>query len=197
MNYLFHLVLTEQTPDGWVGAMMGDFVKGRLEGRFPAAIESGIKNHRWLDRFAASNPHFRRSRRVIDERFGHCRGILVDMFWDHLLARSWENRFEEPLEAFADRVYRALAASDALLPPRLGEIVPHMVERNWLVSYRERATLERALNRMSRRLSFPNLLGEGASEFDRHEEVINESFQGFLSEATDAFCVRRAGISGN
>lgn len=195
MNYLFHLVMTEQTPDGWVGAMLGDFVKGGLTGRYPAGIEAGIRDHRWLDSFAATNPHFRRSRQAIDPRFGHCRGILVDMFWDHLLARNWERLAGSRLEIFAEGVYCALENATPILPPRLNEIVPVMTAKNWLLSYRYRPTLDRALRNMSQRLSFPNLLWEGAGEFDRKEEIINECFQEFFSDAADAFLVRRKKIS--
>ncbi len=89
MNFLAHLALSGNRAEIMVGNLMGDFVKGRLDGRFPAGIQFGLELHRRIDRFAEDSEHFIRSRHRIDGRFGLFRGALVDLFYDHFLARNW------------------------------------------------------------------------------------------------------------
>ena len=45
MNHLAHLLLAERSDGLLVGGFLGDFVKGRLKGDRPTAIEQGIKLH--------------------------------------------------------------------------------------------------------------------------------------------------------
>ena len=56
MNYLAHLYLAEQTSEGLLGSLLGDFVKGRLESRFPEAVRRGIVLHRAIDTFTDAHP---------------------------------------------------------------------------------------------------------------------------------------------
>ena len=49
MNHLAHLLLAERSNGLLVGGFLGDFVKGRLKGDRPTAIEQGIKLHRYID----------------------------------------------------------------------------------------------------------------------------------------------------
>ena len=56
MNFLAHLHLSGDDPDILTGNMMGDFVKGRLEGRFPPLVTLGLELHRRIDSLQAGIP---------------------------------------------------------------------------------------------------------------------------------------------
>ena len=49
MNYLAHLYLAEQSREGLLGSLLGDFVKGRLDDRFPETVRRGTALHRTLE----------------------------------------------------------------------------------------------------------------------------------------------------
>src|SRR5512136_990596 len=89
MNFLAHLYLAGDDKGLIVGNLLGDFVKGRLKGIYPAAIERGIALHRRIDSFSGLNPRFLQSKKRIDASFGHYRGVMVDLFYDHFLAKHW------------------------------------------------------------------------------------------------------------
>ena len=42
MNFLAHLYLSEPTDDAWLGSLLGDFVKGPLDGRYGEDITRAI-----------------------------------------------------------------------------------------------------------------------------------------------------------
>ncbi len=184
MNYLFHLYLSDRTREGLLGNLMGDFVKGRLDDlRYGEKLRQGIMLHRKVDSFAATNAVIRRSRNRIDESYRHYRGILVDIFYDHFLARNWDRYSDIPLHHFARHVYQTLDEHHALLPEGLQRVAPRMIAHNWLESYQHVDTVGVVLKRMSGRLSRANPLASGIDELHRHYGGLETDFGHFLPQA--------------
>lgn len=181
MNYLAHLHLGGSAPAQLLGSLYGDFVKGRLEGRFPAEIEAAIRLHRRIDVFTDSHPLTERARARFPGERRRTSGILLDLFFDHCLARDWADYGDEPLPAFTGRVYQVLAAQPEL-PERLARIAPRMAEQDWLGSYRDFAVLEQVLHGMGRRLSRPQLLAGAMLELERLYEPLSADFRDFYPE---------------
>lgn len=181
MNFLAHLFLSGADPELLVGNLLGDFVKGRLDGNFPAGIERGIFLHRRIDSFAGRNLHFLRSKRRIDASFGHYRGVLVDLFYDHFLAVQWDDYADVPLQPFLSGARRIVLEYEEILPERLARVVP-VIFADLLPSYLEVNGIERALQRMSTRIARPNRLGEGGAELRRHYDGLLDDFREFLPE---------------
>lgn len=163
MNYLAHLHLGGDEPAQLLGSLYGDFVKGPLQGRWPAAIEQGIVLHRRIDVFTDAHPLVKRAKARFPEARRRYAGILVDVFFDHCLARDWQSYADIPLAGFTRQVYRVLS-QEPQLPERLAHIAPYMCAQDWLGSYRDVAVLERVVQGMQRRLSKPQGLAGGYAE---------------------------------
>jgi acyl carrier protein phosphodiesterase len=185
VNHLAHLFLADPTPGCRLGALMGDYVKGRLDESYPPEIRRGLQQHRLLDRFAESNRHFRRSRQRLCPTFRHCRGIMVDVVYDHFLARNWSDYSPVRLESFAANIYELLEERRSILPPALQKAVPRMVAADWLVACRETGTLDGVLRRLASRISRPTPLENGLEELLRHYRDLENDFSRFMIEATD------------
>ena len=185
MNYLVHLYLSGDDPELQLGGMMGDFVKGPIPAGYSEKIRLGLMLHRRIDSFSLTSRHCRNSRRRLHPRFGHVRSVMVDVFYDHFLAMEWSGYHSRPLEIFAEDFYRVLVACESLLPDRLARIAPRMIEHNWLVAYREKVAVERALRGLASRLSRPTPLAEGLEELYRHEDGLLNDFRGFMEEAQE------------
>ena len=85
---------------------------------------------------------------------------FVDVVADHCLARHWARFSKEPLEAFSARTYGQIAVHDHLLPPAGARLFDYMQEVDLLASYTQRATMERALTSITRRLRHTHLDSE-------------------------------------
>jgi acyl carrier protein phosphodiesterase len=182
VNFLVHLFLSGNAPELLVGNLMGDFVKGRLGGRFPPGIVQGILLHREIDSFAGQNCHFLRSKRRLDQSFGHYRGVLVDLFYDHFLAANWEDYADVPYSVFISDAWRVLCEHKGFLPDRLQRIMPFMF-RDWLPSYSDIGGIAAVLHRISRfRLKRESRLGEGAEALSRNYGGLYGDFQKFIPE---------------
>lgn len=181
MNYLAHLHLGGDQPHELLGSLYGDFVKGPLQGRFPADIEAAIRLHRRIDAFTDSHALTERARARFPAARRRTSGILLDLFFDHCLALHWQGYASVPLPQFTARVYQVLA-NQPDLPERLAYVAPRMAAQDWLGSYRDFAVLEQVLFGMSRRLSRPQMLDGAMDELQRLYEPLMEDFHGFYPE---------------
>lgn len=179
MNYLAHLCLADGSPDSILGNFLGDFVKGRPEGRYPPPVVRGIRLHRAVDCYTDSHAAVARAvDRIPSERrrFAH---IAVDMAFDHFLACRLEREDPHAFRALREHAYAVLHARTALLPDRLHRILPALAGDDWLGSYAELDGICFALARMSRRLSRPNRLGETAADVRAAYAGLAQDFDAF------------------
>ncbi|MDY7566363.1 ACP phosphodiesterase [Pseudomonas sp. RTC3] len=178
MNYLAHLHLGGQRSAQLLGSLYGDFVKGPLPGRFTPELEAAIQLHRSIDSFTDTHPLIKQSIARFPLERRRFAGIVLDVFFDHCLARDWAVYAEQPLDAFTARVYRVLAAEPAL-PERLALIAPRMAAQDWLGSYREFEVLEQVLSGISRRLSRPQGLAGAMHELQALYQPLSADFAEF------------------
>ena len=178
MNYLAHLHLGGPAPEQMLGSLYGDFVKGPLAGRFSPQLEGAIRLHRQIDAFTDSHPLVLQALARFPAQRRRYAGIIVDVFFDHCLARHWRDYSRQPLGQFTGEVYRVLAAEPAL-PGRLAGIAPHMIADDWLGSYQDFRIIGQVLQGISRRLSRPEGLAGAIHEVQALYEPLSEDFRAF------------------
>lgn len=190
MNFLAHAFLAGPAPADLLGGMLGDFVKGPLPAGLPSSIAEGVELHRRIDSFADAHPAFRQSRARVSPVRRRYSGIMIDLFYDHFLARRWADYSTQPLKEFAAGTYALLAAHPELLPPRLTEMFPFMRADDWLSSYRSVRRVGEALDRMAeKRLTRPNALAGSAAELEARYGEFEQDFLWFFPDA-QAFAER-------
>ena len=186
MNFLAHALLAGNLDTDRIGGVFGDFVKGWLPAGLPAPLASGVALHRAIDSFADTHPAFIRSRSRISAERRRVGGILVDLFYDHLLASRWDRYSPEPLQAFADRLYRSFDAHLPSFPAQTAVVADRMRTHDWLTSYRQLSATGQAIDRMAtHRLSRPSTLAGGIAEFLADIEGFSRDFEVFFVDATD------------
>lgn len=180
MNYLAHFFLGHGHPDLEIGGLLGDFVRGQEMEQYPAGIQIGIRLHRGIDAFTDQHPAFRTSRERVSQERRRFAGIMVDMFYDHFLARDWERYAEIPLEGFARKTHRLFNERAEILPEKVVSLLPRMAKEDWLVSYREVSGIGAALDRIGTRLKRPNTLAGSVTELEADYDGFASDFAVFL-----------------
>ncbi|RTL53501.1 MAG: DUF479 domain-containing protein [Rhodocyclaceae bacterium] len=184
MNFLAHLYLAGEEEHYRLGGLMGDFVKGPLPGALPDDLARGVMLHRRIDSYADAHPAFRRSRERMSPLRRRYGGILVDMFYDHLLARLWPRFHAAPLVDFAGEAYALLRRREASLPEGMVGVAKAMAAGDWLSSYAEMEAIALALARMgTRRLRVPNSLAGGEAELLADYAGFEADFLAFMADA--------------
>lgn len=153
MNYLAHIYLSDNSEENMLGNFLGDFVNKSLENEFEYSIKQGIFMHKKLDTFTDSHPDFLRSRGRISSINRRLSGVLIDIFYDHFLAKNWDDYSSILLEEYVDNFYNILEKFSYCLPDKLIKRMPFMIEENWLLSYRDISGIERTVERISKRFS--------------------------------------------
>ena len=113
--------------------------------------------------------------------------MLVDIFYDHLLARDWVAVHHLALHEYCAGVYRMIEARMADLPEHAHGALRLMAREDWLSSYAEIAGIADVLLRMSRRARQPNSLAQGEVEFLADAGGFEADFREWLADIT-VFC---------
>lgn len=187
MNHLAHFRLANGFEPLIVGAFLGDHVKGRLVGKLPAEIEVGIQLHRKIDAYADRNDITRRSYERLDPRFRRFAPILTDIFYDHFLAKNWQQFHDCELRDFESGVFQVIESWQAQVPDNLAEVASRMKSAHTLQGYADEKFIPRALVHLSRRLSRDNPLSLGYGEFVKVRDGLEADFLEFFPEIL-CFC---------
>lgn len=184
MNYLAHLHLARHSPQAMLGAMLGDFVFGQAAlADWPPPVRTEIVVHRRVDRYTDSHPVVEAARALFPDGLRRYAGIALDVYYDHCLARDWPRYCEVPLAEFSAAAYALLLQDPDALPERLRRIAPLMAAHDWLGSYRQRDSVDRAVTRIASRLSRNGeRLVACLSQLRLHEDAITASFDAFYPQ---------------
>ena len=180
MNFLAHLYLSYNNDQLLIGNFIADAVKGKKYNEYPSEIKTGILLHREIDTFTDNHLTVRQSKRRLHERYNHYKGVIIDILYDHYLAKNWNNYSETPLEIYAKNVYHLLTKNNATLPPRVQNMLPYMIENNRLVSYATIEGVGTILNGMNRRT-------KGISQMDKAVEDLVENYEDLEQDFTTFF----------
>lgn len=163
---------------------MGDFVKGRLDQlpQLSPRLREGIRLHRAIDTYSDRHPVFRRSRARLRPPLRRYGGIIIDVFYDHYLARRWEDYSPLPLPVFCRSVYAHLQSYYHAMPTPMRHSVRRMSERDWLGSYRDIDGVARALAGIEKRLKRPSGLRLARHDLEHHYAALGDDFRDFFSD---------------
>jgi acyl carrier protein phosphodiesterase len=191
MNFLAHAALSGNNEKILVGNFIADFVKGKAAlQQFDPEIRNGILLHRAIDAFTDTHPTVALSKNRLRTKYRHYAGVIIDVFYDHFLARNWMTFHSVPLEVFADRVYSVVDKHFDVLPDAVTTFFPYMKRGNWLVSYAKVEGIARALTGMSRRTPYESKMDESVNELVEFYDEFEKEFHLFfplLSKRAEQF----------
>jgi len=137
MNYLAHLFLARDDEELMLGGLLGDFVRGQVAlRRFAPGIQAGILLHRRIDRYTDEAPETAALKELFPAEFRRYAGIILDLAFDHELARRWVEFSEDSLADFDAQVRSALARHPELSLPRLRRFMAYADRRGLFAAYR-------------------------------------------------------------
>jgi acyl carrier protein phosphodiesterase len=188
MNYLAHMLCSDDSPASMLGNFIADFVKGDVEGRFPREVVEGIRHHRRADWFTDSHEVFGASRRLISRQRRRYAGVIIDVLYDHFLATNWDRYCSTGLDEFVGKVYTNLGYyHDLGVPHPVPMVIDKMISEDWLRSYRSVEGINATFRRISRRVQRENPLGTAVEELERNYDLLQDHFHSFFPQAVAQF----------
>lgn len=187
MNYLAHAFLSNNNKDLLVGNFIADHVRGNRFENYPEQIVEGIYLHRQIDAFTDAHPLFKASKRFFYNGFEKYSGVLIDIYFDHLLALNFNKYSGIPLPQFASGVYAVYEGSKALLPQNSSRFLEYVMQNDVYVAYARPEGIERVLNHLSHRIGHGIRLDHSFSLFKTHQSALQDNFFSFFKDATAQF----------
>ncbi|MDR0729252.1 MAG: ACP phosphodiesterase [Prevotellaceae bacterium] len=184
MNYLAHIFLSS-SPPGQVGNFIGDFVKGQQMAGYPPDVQEGIRHHRAIDRFTDTHPVVQQTKVLLREPFGRYAGIILDMYFDHLLAVHFDDYSPVRLPVFARRFYWTLWQHRRILPPAVKGIMWHFILSNRLCRYATLAGLQGSLDIMVHYKNIPIDTALAIAFLQIHYVRLEADFAAFFMEVVE------------
>jgi acyl carrier protein phosphodiesterase len=182
VNYLAHALLGGGDAELEIGGLLGDFVRGRPDPALPAGLRAGIGLHRAVDSYTDRHPAVVAARRRFAPPWRRYAGILLDMWFDHCLARDFGRWSAMPLPAFSHRLRMRLHARAALLPPALRQFVAYMDANDLPAGYADADVVAHALSGISARLSRANPIGAALPVLQADDAALRRQFDAFFPD---------------
>lgn len=182
MNYLAHIYLSGDNDLVTIGNFIADGIKGKQYKKYPVDIQKGILLHRGIDTFTDSHPIVKQSTKRLHKNYGKYSGVIVDILYDHFLAKNWKDYSKTDLKTFTLKFYYSLDKHLQHLPERILQMMPYMIADNWLLSYASLQGIQRVLDGMNRRIKSIDNMNEATKELVTYYHEFEEEFTSFFNE---------------
>jgi acyl carrier protein phosphodiesterase len=182
LNFLAHLYLSGDNDLIKIGNFMADGIHGKNLDSFPLDIQKGIVLHRAIDTFTDAHPIFRQSTKRLHTSYHHYSGIIVDIFYDHFLAKNWSSYSEEKLADYTARFYQSLEDNFDILTDKTQKMMPHLIAQNWILSYQTIDGIEIILEKMDNRMKQNSTMRFSVRELITYYSEFESEFTTFFEE---------------
>ncbi len=182
MNFLAHIYLSGDNDLLKIGNFMADGIHGKNFDAFPMDIQKGIILHREIDMFTDAHLIFRQSTKRLHANYHHYSGIIVDIFYDHFLAKNWSWYSNETLEDFTERFYQSLRDNYDFLNEKTQKMIPYLIQQNWLMSYQTIEGIENVLSKMDNRMKRNSIMRLSVAELRTFNAEFELEFTTFFNE---------------
>ncbi|MEO9893837.1 acyl carrier protein phosphodiesterase [Aurantibacter sp.] len=182
MNFLAHIYLSFGDDEISIGNFIADSIRGNKYKHLPERIQKGIMLHRKIDSYTDSHVIPKISSKRLHKNYSHYSMVIVDIFYDHFLAKNWVKYSDEPLEVFVDRFYDLLEDNFEILPHGVQHMMPYMITDNWLYNYSKMEGIGRVLNGVNRRTKNKSKMNFAILDLEEHYEDFEKEFTDFFEE---------------
>ncbi len=182
MNFLAHLYLSGADEKLKIGNFIADSVKGSSFNKYPAGIARGITLHRAIDHFSDTHPIFLKSVERLRPNYKKYAGVLVDIFYDHFLAKNWKEYSDISLSQYSKQAYKLMLKNALLMPAKSMMFLRYAIRTNRLESYANLQGIEEVLYGMSRRTTFKSNMELAGKELKQYYSQFETEFKEFFTE---------------
>ena len=186
VNFLAHSLFGFNNSELIAGQFCGDFVRGSDLSRFPQGVEQGIRLHRYLDRYTDTHPVLNAARQAMPGVPRRLSGIVMDVMFDHHLARHWAQVSERSLALHEQNVLAALNQHEAHFPGSLKRFVRVLERENILQNNVHLESIELTLARIAQRSPTFSHLALNVDQLAPMRNVLQEPFHQFYPDLLTA-----------
>jgi acyl carrier protein phosphodiesterase len=134
MNFLNHLYFSNESVENTTGLIIGNCAKEVNLQKYNLEILKGMAVDLQIRNFTEKDPAFNRSIERMNTKFNKYSTFIVNIFYDHFLAKNWEKYSDTPLDLFADKMYQLIMKNHSSFPYKIRKFAPEMITKKWITS---------------------------------------------------------------
>lgn len=182
MNYLSHLYLSGPSDGVKLGNFIGDYVKGNRFTRYPTEIRKGILLHRQIDSFMDEHPLSHASAELFRARYTRFSRVIIDVVYDHYLAKNWDKYSDQSLHDFVNEVHKLFITNYFILPPQVRQFLPFLIRSRRMENYQHLSGIEKTLKIMANHTVLPDHSAWAVEQIVKNDRQLQEQFTGFFED---------------
>ncbi len=179
MNFLAHLTLSDNDEDLMLGNFIADRTRKSDWKKMKPRVVEGIELHLKIDFFTDHHFLTEKAKEKLRPTQRKYSPVVLDILYDHFLAKNFTEYYDENLEDFAKKCYQIFRKRWTEIPKNMYRMIDFMEHQNWLVSYADLDGLNRALSGMSRRANFQNQMNSAVLEVRKNYDFYEKNFREF------------------
>ena len=183
MNFLGHLFFSNNDLDLMIANLYGDSVKGTKIKHYSKGIQQGIVLHRKIDSYMDGHPDVKKLRILLYKDLPKIAGVALDLIFDHLLAKKWDEFHHKKLNTFLEEFYNYRSPLELEVTSEFALLLKRMRKSKWMNYYPTLYGLEKSALGVSGRISFENSLKDTAQVYLKHQNIIEETFYLYMKDA--------------
>lgn len=152
MNWLAHIFLSEKNIDFQIGNYLADPLKGRIWEGASISLQKGMRIHKLIDSYTDSHILFKSSKERLGKK-GLLKAVVVDLTYDYLLTKNWQNFSNISKELFLNEFYKQAMSNLPTLPLNAQTYLKRLIEFDLLNKYNSLEDLYKAFERVDKRIS--------------------------------------------
>lgn len=190
MNLLAHFYLAGDNIPLQIGNFIADAVRGKQIEQFDDDIKEGIILHRAIDHFTDTHEIVKQSKDRLFPIYRHYSAVIMDIVYDHFLAKNFEKYHEVPLKDYTQKIYQNLTPHKDIFPEKAKIMFEGMSEYDWLFHYQYIEQIQRPLSSLAKRSSFQSNMEYALDDIKKDYEKYEEEFTLFFDELVK-FCEKQ------
>lgn len=157
-------------------------LRGSEVNDYQSRILTGILLHRKIDEFTDHHPLVKDAISLFKPGQGRYASVIVDISFDHFLAKKWKKYHSLELNDFATKVYDTMDGNHQILPERFQLMLPKMRSENWLYQYQYLDGIQKAFEGIARRASFETNMANAREGLERNYHELDSIFEEFFDD---------------
>lgn len=189
MNFLAHAYLAGQDADFLTGNLIADAVTAAAYKQMPAVIQAGINHHRNVDKYTDAHPLVADCRLLFFSHIRHYAAVIVDVLFDHYLAKHWHLYHPLPLEAYEQTIYHILDKRAYLFSEKFVFMYSRMKAHRWLSQYQHLTYIRQTIENLNKRTPLFTQSAITIKVFDEQYDEIEKLFFAFFKDLSTQYKV--------
>nr|WP_158027219.1 ACP phosphodiesterase [Labilibacter marinus] len=163
-----------------IGNFIADYVKGKQLERYTPEIQQGIRLHRKIDAFTDKHEIVKRSTARFKPCYQRYASVVIDVVYDHYLAKFWNNYSDAELNQYVTEVHNYFLKHYFTLPNRVKGFLPFLIKSRRLETYKHMWGIERSLAIMANHSSLPAKSDCAIKVMEEQYDEIHHEFDAFF-----------------